>query len=691
MSSKDKTKLALVIHNHQPVGNKDQIIERIYKTAYSPFLKALSRYPEVQVNLHYTGFLLDWLQERHPDFVDSLRILVNRKQVELVGGAYYEPVISVIPEEDALGQTRLLSEKIKSMFGVEPSGFWMAERAWEPQVPEFLAKAGARHTFIDDVSFESVGLSESDCFQPYLVESRGSFAIVFPILKKLRYLIPFKSVSSTLAYLKQSRSKGIVVYGDDGEKFGAWPTTFEQVYGEGWLESFFEAITRQSWIETVKISDFLKENPPRQRVYLPASAYSEMMEWSIPLFLKSAREKNRSVRNKRKDSVPLRGFWRLFLARYPESARMYSKMLRLSELVNSLEKTKQDGPLIDLWKGQCNDAYWHGIFGGLYAPILRAITYHNLIKAQAGFETRAFASGEDWLSVTEDKYLGHLEYHMDSHSLGIVVSPILGGAVCEIDFKPRFANILDTLARRPERYHAEVRRKVDQTIVPSGKRIKSVSIHESPKSRERGLQKLLVYDKYEKFSFIDHLVHPDTTLESFVRQDFREIIPLPACAYEVEIQKSNDTAAIALSLGVNSRGRDGIRMKKTMSIPVRGASLSVDYTVQTSRSLPGSAIFLPEINFGSLSDRSIARNFGKEKIVKTAGLEIPYEENGFTLSLSCGNATSIWIAPVRTVSLSEEGYESNLQGISVLPYWTINADSWMEPFHASIHLEIRCD
>lgn len=684
MASNDKTRLALVIHNHQPVGNKDQIIERIYRTSYSPFVKALSTFPEIQVNLHYTGFLLDWIQAHHPDFIELLQTMVDRRQIELIGGAYYEPVLAVIPEEDAIGQTHLLSNKIKSMFGMEPSGFWTAERAWEPQIPEFLAKVGVSHTFIDDVSFESVGLSESDCFEPYLVESRGNFLTVFPILKKLRYLIPFKSVSSTLSYLKSWKGQGIALYGDDGEKFGAWPTTFERVYGERWLQFFFESITTQSWIKTVKISDFLKENPPRRRIYLPDSAYSEMMEWSIPLFPRLKGQK--SVRKKHKD-VPHRGFWRLFLAKYPESARMYSKMLHLSVLVHSLKDPQKEGPLIDLWKGQCNDAYWHGIFGGLYAPILRFVTYHNLVRAQVGFENQAFPSGENWLSVTENSNLGHLEYNLDSRYLGIVVSPGLGGAVCELDFKPGLLNLMDTLARRPERYHTEIRRKGDRSIVPSGKKSKSTSIHQSHKSRQIGLEKLLVYDRYGKFSFIDHIVLPDTTLESFSRQDFREILPLPACRYEAKIQKSNDTAGIALSYGSDTRN-GGITVVKSISISAREATLNVNYSVQIPASLSESDIFVPEINLASLSDRSIERNFGKERTVKTARLEIPYEESGFTVALNCERASSIWITPIRTVSLSEEGYESNLQGISVLPNWTIDADSQNVLFQASVRLEV---
>ena len=58
---------ALVIHNHQPVGNRDDIIEEIYMQCYLPFLQKLTEYPAIKVNLHYTGFLLEWFEEHHPE------------------------------------------------------------------------------------------------------------------------------------------------------------------------------------------------------------------------------------------------------------------------------------------------------------------------------------------------------------------------------------------------------------------------------------------------------------------------------------------------------------------------------------------------------------------------------------------------------------------------------------------------
>lgn len=675
--------LALVVHNHQPYGNRDEIIERIYKQSYLPFLEVLNDHPQVNLNLHYTGFLLDWFDAHHPEAVDLVRRMVDRGQVELVGGAYYEPVISVIPNADALGQTSLLSEKIRSLFGTEAKGFWTAERAWEPYLPEVLEKAGATHTFIDDISFQSAGVDESALFQAYLVESRGSFVSVFPIIKKLRYLIPFKPVSSTISYLKKIVGSPIAVYADDGEKFGAWPNTYEQVFRDRWLVSFFNEISRARWIRTVKVSEYLRKNPPKRRIYLPASAYSEMMEWSIPFF---PGNRNGSG-SKSQTAIPHRGFWRLFLAKYPESARLYSKMLRVSSLLHSAEDPNGAARL-DLWKGQCNDAYWHGVFGGLYAPILRRITYENLIRAQVGFEKSLKYGSAAWIGVNEISHAGFHGIEVNSESLGIVISPAEGGAISEADYKPRFVNVLDTLARRPERYHAEVRRQSNRTIVPRKKKAKIESIHSSPKARQSGLKELLVYDRHPKFAFLDYIVPFETTPDNFAGQNYRERLPLASLSYEAEIQKSNEAARTMLRLETfDKKGKEKFEIEKGITIPVKESMLTVSYQVKAS-GRSDSSRFISEVNLGCLSDSSFEKEFDKPKIVKGDRIEIAYREAGMKATLEFQGAISCWVLPVRTVSLSEDGFESNLQGISVLPGYEVGPGE-TETLRASLQLGFR--
>ena len=56
--------LIFALHCHQPQGNFDAVIEEACDRAYLPFLDVLEAHPSISVNLHYSGSLLEWLDER---------------------------------------------------------------------------------------------------------------------------------------------------------------------------------------------------------------------------------------------------------------------------------------------------------------------------------------------------------------------------------------------------------------------------------------------------------------------------------------------------------------------------------------------------------------------------------------------------------------------------------------------------
>ena len=78
--------------------------------------------------------------------------------------------------------------------------------------------------------------------------------------------------------------------------------------------------------------------------------------------------------------------------KYEESNNLHKKMLHVSKKVHAaLAAMKTDvakagvkaQKMLDaLWAGQCNCAYWHGVFGGLYLPHLRQAIYKELLRAE---------------------------------------------------------------------------------------------------------------------------------------------------------------------------------------------------------------------------------------------------------------------------------------------------------------------
>ena len=154
--------LLLCIHNHQPVGNFDSVLEEASRKAYMPFLETLRRFPGIKVTLHYSGYLLRWLAENAPEVIRILMEMVSRGQVEILGGGMYEPILALLPERDRQGQLRAMAESVRGCFGRRPEGIWLAERVWEPDLAGSLSSAGARYLPLDDYHFLRAGLSSEE-------------------------------------------------------------------------------------------------------------------------------------------------------------------------------------------------------------------------------------------------------------------------------------------------------------------------------------------------------------------------------------------------------------------------------------------------------------------------------------------------------------------------------------------------
>ena len=199
------------------------MFDEVYGQAYLPMLEALERHPGVRLSLHYTGPLLEWLAAERPAFLERLRALVEKDQVEVLGGGLYEPVLASLPERDRVDQLTRMAGVIEGIAGRRPTGAWLAERVWEPDLPTALAAAGYRWTILDDQHFRAASIPEENLWGAYTTEDQGHLLTVFGTEQGLRYRIPFGAVEDVIGYLRDHATEAgdrVGMMGDDGEKFG---------------------------------------------------------------------------------------------------------------------------------------------------------------------------------------------------------------------------------------------------------------------------------------------------------------------------------------------------------------------------------------------------------------------------------------------------------------------------------------
>jgi alpha-amylase len=681
----------LGVHNHQPVGNFDHVFEEAYQASYLPMVKALCDFPGVRMMYHTTGPLFDWLEAHHPEYFDILNLLVDRGQLEIMTGGYYEPILAIIPDRDKRGQIEMMSSFIERRWKIRPRGMWMAERVWEPHLAKPLNESGVEFITLDDYHFFSAGLSPDDLLGYYRSDEQGYPISIFPISKRLRYLIPFGEPEAALGYLREKadeRGDNLLVMADDGEKFGLWPGTYEWVHEKGWLRRFFTALENaasEGWLKLTTCSQFMAEHPARGRVYLPCASYFEMSAWSLPAAAgaKLDQLQHRYQNEGRLDELQpflKGGFWRNFLAKYDEANRMYRKMLWISEQV--LEKEKEAAfPDVELeaarralYKAQCNCAYWHGVFGGLYLPHLRHAVYQNLLEAEAhlNWPQTPFT----WARQADFDGDGSPEIYLRNHQLGIIASLRDGGAIYEFDYLPARFNLLNTLKRQPEAYHGQV--------ALAGAEIKEgESIHDQVRSKEQGLEQYLVYDRHSRGALLDHFLSAQESPQSLMSGRYYELGDFVGKPYE----RAKGASLTGSSFEITRTAAvvdNQVELRKAVILPVGEDTLQITYRIRNTSAIPLTILFALEFNFALLSgdcaeryyyqadrglDRAPLNSIGICEAVRRFSLFD--EDDGFAVHFEFAEPTEIWRYPCETVSQSEGGFERNYQSSCVLPIFRL--------------------
>jgi hypothetical protein len=727
--------LLLGVHNHQPVDNWNHVIEEATIKCYQPFLDVLESHPGVGMSIHYTGYLLDWLFENRPSLIEQLRRLIARGQIEMFSGAYYEPILAIIPDEDKRGQIEKLNDRVEALTGQRPHGMWLAERVWEPHLVKAIAQAEIRYLFLDDSHFKAAGLEDSQLHGRYTSEEQGLVTDIFPVDKHLRYQIPYASPQEIIDYLATLTSEDrqrAAVYFDDGEKFGVWPGTFGHVYREKWLDRFFTALEKNAnWINTTTPQQYVEKVPPIGRIYLPTASYSEMMEWALPAQQVNLYGESIKAVPAQYNQFLRAGFWRNFLVKYPEANNIHKKMLYVSEKVHQfLQKKGSENPqaaeaLDELWKGQSNDIFWHGVFGGLYLTNLRTANYQHLLRAENLAD--ASLNGPSFMNVVRRDLDcdGHMDLLIETSAQNLYIDPHEGGCMFELDYRAKNFNLLDTLARRYEPYHDKI-----APVAPSAEESESTE----PGRRNR-LENHLHYDWHRRVSLLDHFLGEETDLDALAQSRYQEEGDFVNQPYEATV--SGHRVTLSRMGQVEQQGeRLPIQVEKQLAfIDPDQAQMMVRYTITNHATRRVKLWFAPEFNVnllaGDAPDRyyyipeneppsvphtvalgaehkasagtqpgnlgTFAGNIAvaealdittqtktpkptlrskklisKEILKNVFGIGLRDEWLGIDYHLVWNRPTNVWRFPVETVSQSERGFDKVYQSSAIFPNWKLD-------------------
>lgn len=439
-----KSSVIIGTYSHLPPGADESLFEETYQIAWRPFLSVLYRFPDIFATIAYSGTALQWLESRHPEFLMLMEEMAVKKQIELLGGGFFAPLLPLVPGPDRLGQIELLTTYIRKAFGKRPRGCWVQDYAWEPTLASTLQSSGFDFSFLTARHFRLAGIENGTIGNPVMTEDQGRSIVVFPVLDALE---SFSAVPAPAEALHEAlKTKGesplhSIFYSESAIR-SLW-TASKMESPDVMFEAAFAALQKLAPdIETTTPSRYLKSLHSFDRAYFPGSA-------SLSLMNKS-RDRGSAMRgsvSSGRDDPSEAGSLRTLLLRHEESLALYAKMHYVRILVGQLrgDKSRKKTAQEELWKGQCGDAYWLGPSGGITQLSIRAAAYGALIEAERTTRLRgSFAPGVIGADIDFD---GMKEILYQGADLNAYVH-LRGGSLTELDSFRSCWNYVNVMSNR---------------------------------------------------------------------------------------------------------------------------------------------------------------------------------------------------------------------------------------------------
>ncbi|QSR85697.1 alpha-amylase/4-alpha-glucanotransferase domain-containing protein [Methylacidimicrobium sp. B4] len=655
-------RLVWVVHFHQPLDNFPETFRRFLDRVCHPFLDALERHPRIRMGLHFSGGFLRHLEREDPGLLEKLGRIVSRNQVELLGGGFYEPILSMIPAADAAAQLQKTAAWLQERFQVLPRGAWLPESVWEPWFPDLLSEAGYDYVLLEDRLLERAGLEPAELCHPFLTSHLSAPILILPVASRLSAEIPFRplrDIHASLVQLCHRPEPQMLILAQSAETYGFWPSTFHRFYEEAVLEEWLTYLENQS-------QRLIMETPGEASagnwpaVFLSSGARTDLEGYALPPAASRSYFAVREDLSHRFDADRFfrflhGGAWQEFFAKYSEANWMHNKMLAISRRIHSLPGAERFPAYDHLLAAQEHTPYWHALSGGLFANYLRDAVYRRLLQAEEELDQSAPPPATDRVDLDADR---QPEVILRTSGCRAVVDPDYGGSLVELASRPSRYNVANTLRRYAK-------------------------VYPEPPPMEP------IEDWHRRHLFQEHFVPGETTLSQFEKESYIErgdFINLPYQILSLAEEGPMRRLLLEREGGIYlDQERRALRCRKLFELE-EPDSLRVQYTITNESELPLDLHFVCEANYTFLSPDGSHRfiSVGEDRLpcglvfereaIQSWELVDETQSLGWEWILPEGPST-LWHYPVYTIGYANGQFEHNYQGSALGIVWPLHLPS----------------
>ena len=348
--------------------------DKDYLSVYKPLARFLYSHQSFSFSLSFTGPQLQFLRKKRNEFIVILKELVERKQVEIIGGGFYEPILPLLFPVDRTGQIDLLSAEIRQTIGKRPRGVSLFEDCWDSSLVNSLQTCGIEYSLL-----------ESSLIPP---DKRRFIPIIMTYLEKSIDIYPFyENLIPDNVTTPEDFIKNIVKQVEKVEKKDSYfQYEPERIVNICFTHAQFRMLMEKGWFE--ELYSYLENNETRiitSTPFLYGKKVSTRIPYNISAGINSTianwtTQTVQDAENKQNYSVTVFDF----LNSYPQSHKLYNRIMYVSILVNMYKKDKmrKKAAREKLWQAQTGTALIGNSKGLFFNAKDRQLAYKNLMEAE---------------------------------------------------------------------------------------------------------------------------------------------------------------------------------------------------------------------------------------------------------------------------------------------------------------------
>ncbi len=433
-----------VCFNLKSVSNSlesNDALDKNYQAVYKPIVKFLYSHPDFPFSFSFSGTQIQFFKKRKNELITIFRQLVERNQVEVLGGGYYDPVLPLLYSVDRNGQIDMLSAEIRQTMGKRPRGISIFADCWDSSLVNNIHTCGIEYVLLDN----SLIPENKRKFLPIIMSDLNKSVDIYPYYDEF---LPEKDLSPQ-DFINQITNAVEKVEKKDKH----FQLDVDRIVNINLSHERMIELTDAKWFEN--LSEYLKENSENTRIKITTLLeYKKNIKIKVPAYISAGI--NGSVAKWidtafiEKDSKNNRQYTIFdFLDTYTFSHALYNRIMYTSMLVNQYkgDKMRKKAARERLWQAQNGSSLICSDKGAFANSKNRHQSYKYLMEAEKILrEDVKFKESITCFDYNND---GLNEYVCRMENFFAYIS-LISGSVQELEILKNTGNYADNLSRRLE-------------------------------------------------------------------------------------------------------------------------------------------------------------------------------------------------------------------------------------------------